>query len=326
MSQSLGEKLRQAREDKRLTLGDVAEQTRISSLYLEAIENDDYKILPGGIFNKGFVKSFAKFVGIDEQQALMDYQAVLARSETAAEHDQRVYKPEVLTDDRSGSMLPTMIVAALVLGVMTFGILYLVSYLRSPSSTTASNTTKPTTNTATEAPPANTEPSPSGVPDMAALKVIVTATSDVSLNAAVDGAKSSNSLIHAGSSQTFEPKQSLKLSYSRSLASAVQLAINGKTITPPATPLDPKRSVIEFEINKDDLSQIWTSGSITPSPATETSANTSVVAATPKPSPKTTPSSNTAAANTSAPKPTIQSKPTPQPTRITVGTPKTTHE
>ena len=100
MSQSLGEKLRQAREDKRLTLGDVAEQTRISSLYLEAIENDDYKILPGGIFNKGFVKSFAKFVGIDEQQALMDYQAVLARSETAAEHDQRVYKPEVLTDDR----------------------------------------------------------------------------------------------------------------------------------------------------------------------------------------------------------------------------------
>ena len=40
MSQTLGEKLRQAREEGGLTLADVAEQTRISSLYLEAIEHD----------------------------------------------------------------------------------------------------------------------------------------------------------------------------------------------------------------------------------------------------------------------------------------------
>ena len=322
MSQTLGEKLRQAREEKGLTLGDVAEQTRISSLYLEAIENDDYKILPGGIFNKGFVKSYAKFVGINEQEALMDYQAVLARSEAAADVDQRVYKPEVLTDDRSGSMLPTIIVAALILGVMTIGILYLVSYLRSPGSSTASNTSRPPVNAANEAPVANAEPNPAGVPDMASLRVVVTATSDVSLSAAVDGNKATSSLIVAGSSQTFEPKQSLKLSYSRSLASAVQLAINGKAITPPATPLDPKRSVIEFEINKDDLAQIWTSGSITPITAAEANTNSAPPATTPRQTPKATPNANSAPANTAVPKPTMQSKPTPKPTIITVGTPK----
>ena len=73
MPESLGEKLRQAREERSISISEVAEQTRISALYLEAIENDDYRTLPGGIFNKGFVKSFAKYVGIDEQEALQDY-------------------------------------------------------------------------------------------------------------------------------------------------------------------------------------------------------------------------------------------------------------
>ncbi|MFL6374984.1 MAG: helix-turn-helix domain-containing protein, partial [Pyrinomonadaceae bacterium] len=195
MSQSLGEKLRQAREEKGLTLGGVAEQTRISSLYLEAIENDDYKILPGGIFNKGFVKSYAKSVGIEEQEALMDYQAVLARSETVTESDQRAYKPQVLTDDRSGSILPTIIVAAIILGVMTVGILYLVRYLRAPNSTNASNTTKPLANTANEAPVTpSTDGHEGAVPELASLKIEVKATSDVSLTATVDGNKASTSL------------------------------------------------------------------------------------------------------------------------------------
>ena len=61
MSLTLGEKLRQAREARGITISEVAEQTRISALYLEAIENNDYRTLPGGIFNKGFVKSFAKY-------------------------------------------------------------------------------------------------------------------------------------------------------------------------------------------------------------------------------------------------------------------------
>lgn len=110
MSLTLGEKLRQAREERGFTLGDVAEQTRISSLYLESIENDDYRILPGGIFNKGFVKSYAKFVGINEAEALSDYSALISSNSKGEDEDSvKVYRPEVLTDDRSSSMLPTII-------------------------------------------------------------------------------------------------------------------------------------------------------------------------------------------------------------------------
>ena len=67
----------------------------------ESIENDDYRILPGGIFNKGFVKSYAKFVGINEQEALSDYAELTGRNTAVDEDDLKVYRPEVLTDDRA---------------------------------------------------------------------------------------------------------------------------------------------------------------------------------------------------------------------------------
>ncbi|HEX8367102.1 MAG TPA: helix-turn-helix domain-containing protein, partial [Pyrinomonadaceae bacterium] len=109
MSLTLGEKLRQAREARGISISEVAEQTRISALYLEAIENNDYRTLPGGIFNKGFVKSFAKFVGVDEHEALQDYSRLLAEQGTDSGDDPKTYRPEVLTDDYSrSSMLPTL--------------------------------------------------------------------------------------------------------------------------------------------------------------------------------------------------------------------------
>ncbi|HEX8189625.1 MAG TPA: helix-turn-helix transcriptional regulator, partial [Pyrinomonadaceae bacterium] len=60
---SLGEQLRRARLDRGVNLREVSEQTRITMRHLEAIEADDYQALPGGIFNKSFIKSFARAVG-----------------------------------------------------------------------------------------------------------------------------------------------------------------------------------------------------------------------------------------------------------------------
>ena len=97
MSLTLGEKLRQAREERGFTISEVAEQTRISSLYLQSIENDDYNTLPGGIFNKGFVKSFAKFVGLNEQEALDDYGRLISQTETSDPDELKVFRPEVLS-------------------------------------------------------------------------------------------------------------------------------------------------------------------------------------------------------------------------------------
>ena len=70
---TLGEELKRLREEKGLTIRDVSDATHIGGRFLQSIESDNYSILPGGIFNRGFVRSYARFVGMDEEQALVMY-------------------------------------------------------------------------------------------------------------------------------------------------------------------------------------------------------------------------------------------------------------
>ncbi|MFL6467849.1 MAG: helix-turn-helix domain-containing protein, partial [Pyrinomonadaceae bacterium] len=258
MSQTLGEKLRQAREQRGISISEVAEQTRISALYLESIENNDYRPLPGGIFNKGFVKSYAKFIGVDEHEALSDYARMAAETEAVSEQPLKVYRPEVLTDDNSASsMAPTLIFAGIILAIMTGGILFVLNYIQNRDGSTA-NTSSNTSNTAANALGsniANTVVPAGNAPSMATLKVEFRAATDpISLTSITDG-KSASTLVAAGSSVTFEPKESLRLSYYKSLAQAARLLINGKPIILPEVPENPRRNAIEIDINKDNLAR-----------------------------------------------------------------------
>jgi len=71
--ESFGAKLRREREQRKMTLEDVSLSTKIASRHLQALEADKFEQLPGGIFNKGFVRAYAHHLGIDEQQAVADY-------------------------------------------------------------------------------------------------------------------------------------------------------------------------------------------------------------------------------------------------------------
>ncbi len=72
---SFGERLRREREMRGITLNEIAESTKISRRHLESLEKEDFDSLPGGIFNKGFVRAYARYLGIDEEQAVADYSA-----------------------------------------------------------------------------------------------------------------------------------------------------------------------------------------------------------------------------------------------------------
>lgn len=72
---SFGERLRREREMRGITLNEIAESTKISRRHLESLEKEDFESLPGGIFNKGFVRAYARYLGIDEEQAVADYSA-----------------------------------------------------------------------------------------------------------------------------------------------------------------------------------------------------------------------------------------------------------
>jgi cytoskeleton protein RodZ len=73
---AFGERLRREREMRGISLNEISESTKISRRHLEALENEDFEALPGGVFNRGFVRAYARFVGIDEEQAVADYNAM----------------------------------------------------------------------------------------------------------------------------------------------------------------------------------------------------------------------------------------------------------
>jgi cytoskeleton protein RodZ len=70
---SFGEKLRREREKRSITLDQISQSTKIGTRMLQAIEEDKFNQLPGGIFNKGFVRAYARHLGLDEDQTVADY-------------------------------------------------------------------------------------------------------------------------------------------------------------------------------------------------------------------------------------------------------------
>jgi cytoskeleton protein RodZ len=80
---SFGDRLQREREMRGITLDEIAEATKIGTRSLRALEQQDFDKLPGGIFNKGFVRAYARYLGLDEEQAVADYLAALGEAQAA---------------------------------------------------------------------------------------------------------------------------------------------------------------------------------------------------------------------------------------------------
>ncbi len=85
---TFGDKLKRERELRGVTLDEIAEATKIGTRSLKALEDEHFDQLPGGIFNKGFVRAYAKFLGLDEEQMVSDF--------LAAQGEQQASKPDVM--------------------------------------------------------------------------------------------------------------------------------------------------------------------------------------------------------------------------------------
>jgi len=127
MAETIGEKLRLAREARGIALRDISEQTRISIRYLEAIDADDYRRLPGGIFNRSFIRAYAKFIGYDEHDALEDYARTLRERGESDDEGTKSHQSLVYTDDgyaRSRSSLKTLLFAILILAALSAAVYF----------------------------------------------------------------------------------------------------------------------------------------------------------------------------------------------------------
>jgi len=79
---TFGERLKRERELREVSLKEIASATRIAQKFLDALENEQWDKLPGGVFGRGFVRSIARYLGLSEENLLSDYD--LARGETGA--------------------------------------------------------------------------------------------------------------------------------------------------------------------------------------------------------------------------------------------------
>jgi cytoskeleton protein RodZ len=72
--ESVGSELRTAREKRNITLRQIADATRISHTNLERLEEGKYKDLPGGVYNRAFIRAYCDFLGLDSKEILERYE------------------------------------------------------------------------------------------------------------------------------------------------------------------------------------------------------------------------------------------------------------
>jgi hypothetical protein len=83
---SFGEELRREREIRGISLKEIADATKISKRFLEAIERNDHTTLPAPVFTRGFVREYARYVGLNAEEMVNRYNF-------AAANDDRIEKP-----------------------------------------------------------------------------------------------------------------------------------------------------------------------------------------------------------------------------------------
>jgi hypothetical protein len=95
---AFGEKLRKQREQSGIGLDAISSTTKISTRMLRALEDEQFDQLPGGVFNKGFVRAYARHVGLNEEEAIADYLAALRENQL---RENQVQAHSVSTDTRN---------------------------------------------------------------------------------------------------------------------------------------------------------------------------------------------------------------------------------
>jgi cytoskeletal protein RodZ len=243
---SLGEQLRRAREARGVNLREVSEQTRITMRHLEAIEADDYKALPGGIFNKSFIKSYAKYVRFPEARALELYEHT--SRERGFQDEEPVTTPQrsrIYMGESTRSPFVNFALSALIIVVLISVVYLFLHFWKNNKAETAGPAATPTPAAAQQAPAATPTPPPAP----AGFKVQLKSTRAFWLTSWQEGEKKRRGrFLKPDAPEEFEPTAALNLHYDQVSADALQVTVNGRALK---TPTD----TTTWTITKDNYTQ-----------------------------------------------------------------------
>jgi cytoskeletal protein RodZ len=113
---NLGSNFKKARETLGIPIEKIAAETRISVRFLTAIENEEFRLLPGGIFNRGFIRAYAEHVGLNPDVVLADYDRIGLTPEEPVEALRTVERESRKNSERHLYPVAAVLLAVLVVG------------------------------------------------------------------------------------------------------------------------------------------------------------------------------------------------------------------
>jgi cytoskeletal protein RodZ len=245
-----GEHLKREREMRGVSRNEVCAATRISTRFLDALESEQWEVLPGGIFNRGFVRAVARFLGLDEDDLVAEYD--LAFSEQQSEISAPVTPvPQQAARPRYRLFVSIGIAAVLVLvGMVWTGWRWRLSHVsrrattygngaaalnpavgHSDGSTASGAGLSPA---ASAASPAPSSPSPA---EIQGLQLKIEAGKETTVSVSADGSKAFEGSMIAGQSRTFSAQTTIDISAKD--GGALLLELNGQTLAPLGPPGQP---------------------------------------------------------------------------------------
>ena len=231
---NFGERLKRERELREVSLEEITSATRIGPRFLEALENEEWEKLPGGVFNRGFVRSVARYLGLDEESFLAEYD--LAHGP--------IVQPSPTNNASHFSSRPKWIpfVAVLAFLVLLAAVIaggfyawrYYVAHRATKSSTASSlsvsTAVAPATTTTQTLPSAtatsDTQPTP--------LDLYVSLSEATHLRVQADGKLLVDAEFPAGANHHYPANEQFEVAASNS--SAVLLELNGQAMPPLGSP------------------------------------------------------------------------------------------
>jgi cytoskeletal protein RodZ len=196
----LGERFRAAREARGASLSDVADQIRIRSVYLSAIEDEHWAEIGAPVYIRGFLRTYARYLRLDPEEAVAAFNATLPEPPAPRTDEPRARRP---ASGRGGLLL--IWIAGTVAVLLVAFVVYNELTLRSQQSVATASATPTAAASASPSPPA---PSPTpALGGASSLALVLSAPSW--LRVTVDGNVSMEGTFPAGTSKTFHGKSAL---------------------------------------------------------------------------------------------------------------------
>ena len=242
---TFGERLRREREMRGVSLEEISTATRIGTRFLEALETEQWDRLPGGVFNRGFVRAVARFLGLDEEDLVAEYDlATNSQPEVPAWTPKSAPLPE-----RNWRPLIVVIVAMALIGAAWIGWTRygsLFSRWTIPNPWARQSTANP--------PPAESATTPAPLParcDPQQLELRVDALQAVEVTILADGKVALKGQMQPGVRRVFCAQDSFDVSAMNSPALLIEL--NGQVQGLPAAPGQPGEKRFTRENLKKDV-------------------------------------------------------------------------